>query len=114
MRSAPVSLLERLRRPEHQASWERFVGLFTPFRYRCARRLGLRSGDAVGLMRGAFAALVRKPPEFRYDPGRGFRARPRTVALTKLRENDRRSTPPARLFGWCLHLAVQTVVCRRA
>jgi RNA polymerase sigma-70 factor (ECF subfamily) len=90
MQSTPVSLLERLRRPDEQAAWEQFVELFTPFLYHCARRLGLRSGDAADLVQDVFAALVQKLPEFSYDPGRSFRAWLRTVTLNKFRENYRR------------------------
>jgi RNA polymerase sigma-70 factor (ECF subfamily) len=90
MNTTPVSLLERLRRPDEQAAWERFVELFTPFLYHCARRLGLRSGDAADLVQDVFAALVQKLPEFTYDRERSFRAWLRTVTVNKFRENCRR------------------------
>jgi RNA polymerase sigma-70 factor (ECF subfamily) len=90
MKSTPVSLLERLRKPDEQAAWEEFVELFTPFLYHCARRLGLRAGDAADLVQDVFAALVQKLPEFTYDRDRSFRAWLRTVTLNKFRENYRR------------------------
>jgi RNA polymerase sigma-70 factor (ECF subfamily) len=39
MHSTPVSLLERLRRPDERAAWERFVQLYTPLLCAWARRL---------------------------------------------------------------------------
>jgi RNA polymerase sigma-70 factor (ECF subfamily) len=90
MHTTPVSLLERLRQPDEQAAWEQFVELFTPFLYHCARRLGLRAGDAADLVQDVFTTLVKKLPEFTYDRDRSFRAWLRTVTLNKFRENCRR------------------------
>jgi hypothetical protein len=39
MDRTPVSLLERLRRPNDQAAWERFVQLYTPLLCHWARKL---------------------------------------------------------------------------
>jgi RNA polymerase sigma-70 factor (ECF subfamily) len=89
----PVSLLERLRRPDEHAAWARFVELFTPFLYHCARRLGLRSAEAADLVQDVFAVLVQKLPEFTYDRERSFRAWLRTVTLNKWRETYRRRGP---------------------
>jgi RNA polymerase sigma-70 factor (ECF subfamily) len=99
MDRTPVSLLERLRKPDEQAAWERFVELFTPFLYHCARRLGLRSADATDLVQDVFAVLVQKLPEFTYDPQRSFRAWLRTVTLNKWREKHRRRAGPGARAG---------------
>jgi RNA polymerase sigma-70 factor (ECF subfamily) len=74
MNSTPVSLLERLRRPDEQAAWERFVQLYTPLLCHWARRLGWQGPEAADLVQDVFAVLVRRLPEFRYDPGKRFRA----------------------------------------
>jgi RNA polymerase sigma-70 factor (ECF subfamily) len=89
----PASLLERLWQPGDQAAWARFVELYTPLLYSWARRAGLREADAADLVQDVFTVLVRKLPEFRYDPGRSFRAWLRTVTLNKWRENRRRAVP---------------------
>jgi RNA polymerase sigma-70 factor (ECF subfamily) len=90
MNTTPVSLLERLRRPGEQAAWERFVHLYTPLLLRWVRRLGLHGPDAADLVQDVFALLVRKLPEFRYDPDRRFRGWLWTVTLNKVRERARR------------------------
>jgi RNA polymerase sigma-70 factor (ECF subfamily) len=74
MHETPVSLLERLcRRPDEQ-HWERFVVLFTPILSRWSNRLGVPAGDTEDLLQEIFALLIRKLPEFHYDPTRSFRA----------------------------------------
>jgi RNA polymerase sigma-70 factor (ECF subfamily) len=95
MNTTPVSLLERLRRPDEQAAWERFVRLYTPLLCQWARRLGLRDADAADLVQDVFVVLVRKLPEFRYDPRRRFRGWLWTVTLNKWRERRRRAAPAA-------------------
>jgi RNA polymerase sigma-70 factor (ECF subfamily) len=90
MNSTPFSLLERLRRPEDHESWSRFVHLYTPLLYHWARRVGLSGEDAADLVQDVLALLVRKLPEFNYDPNKSFRAWLRTVTLNKWRERRRR------------------------
>ena len=50
MSKTPISLLERLRQPEEQAAWERFVQLYTPLLHHWARRLGLQGQEAADLV----------------------------------------------------------------
>src|SRR6516165_5071035 len=90
MTETPISLLERLRRPASADDWTRFVKLYTPLLHRWAKRLGLDAEEADDLVQEVFAVLVRKLPEFRYDPGRRFRGWLWTVMLNKVRENKRR------------------------
>jgi RNA polymerase sigma-70 factor (ECF subfamily) len=85
-----VSLLERLRGPDEPAAWERFVRLYTPLLYQWAGRLGLQDADAADLVQDVFAVLVRKLPEFRYDPQKRFRGWLWTVLVNKWRERGRR------------------------
>jgi RNA polymerase sigma-70 factor (ECF subfamily) len=91
----PPSLLERLRRPGDAAAWDWFARLYTPLLYSWARRAGLQEADAADLVQEVFAALVRKLPEFRYDPGGSFRGWLRAVLVNKGRELRRRAPPPA-------------------
>jgi RNA polymerase sigma-70 factor (ECF subfamily) len=105
MNTTPVSLLERLCRPDERAAWERFVRLYTPLLCHWARRLGLRDPDAADLVQDVFVVLVRKLPEFRYDPRQRFRGWLWTVTLNKWRERRRRAPSPqaeqADLDGLC-------------
>jgi RNA polymerase sigma-70 factor (ECF subfamily) len=63
--------------------------------YYWARRLGLQESDAADLVQDAFVVLVRKLPEFHYEPGRSFRNWLRTVLVNKWRERIRRTSPGA-------------------
>jgi hypothetical protein len=47
MNTASESLLERLRRPDAQVPWVRFVELYTPLIYYWARWAGLQMADAA-------------------------------------------------------------------
>src|SRR5437899_3344819 len=94
MNTTPASLLERLRDPGEQAAWERFVLLYTPLLCLWARRLGLAGQDVDDLVQDVFAVLVRKLPDFRYDPHKRFRGWLWTVTVNKCREKKRRQTGP--------------------
>lgn len=90
----PLSLLERIKQPGANEAWERFVRLYTPLLYHWARRLGLDQEDASDLVQDVFALLVRKLPEFSYDPEKRFRGWLWTVLLNSLRERRRRPGLP--------------------
>ena len=90
----PVSLLERLRRPDDADAWERFVRLYTPVLYDWARRTGLQEADAADVVQDVFLALVRELPRFRYDPDRSFHQWLRTVLLNQWRDRFRRRPVP--------------------
>lgn len=74
MQDTPASLLERLRQRPDEQHWERFVSLFAPLLSRWGARLGVPADDLEDLLQEVFALLVRKLPEFRYDPQKSFRA----------------------------------------
>lgn len=97
MHKTPVSLLERLRRPDEQAAWDRFVELYTPLIYHWASSLGLQDQDAADLVQDVFVTLVRKMPEFIYDPTKGFRNWLRAVTFNRWRDHLKRrgKRPPA-------------------
>jgi RNA polymerase sigma-70 factor (ECF subfamily) len=92
MHSTPVSLLERLRRPGDEASWARFVDLYTPLLLHWARRTGLKEPDAADLIQEVFQILVQKLPGFAYDRNRSFRGWLHTVLLNQWRTGLRRRT----------------------
>jgi RNA polymerase sigma-70 factor (ECF subfamily) len=86
----PVSLLERLRQTPDDAAWRRLVQLYTPLLFSWARRAGESDHDAADLVQDVFAILLTALPQFRLQPGGGFRAWLRTITLNKLRERKRR------------------------
>src|ERR1700722_9457419 len=90
MEITPASLLHRLRQPCDRRGWDQFVELYSPLLFSWARRVGLQDADAADLVQDVFAILVRKLPEFKYDPTRGFRNWLRTLTLNKWREFLRR------------------------
>jgi len=95
----PASLLERLREPEQEQAWERFVGLYTPLLYYWARRSGCRESEAADLVQEVFALLVRKLPEFTYDHNKTFRGWLRTVAQNCWRNIHRKAAIPLAANG---------------
>lgn len=99
MNSTPVSLLDRLRRTNEPAAWERFVQLYTPLLGHWARRLGMDSQEAADLVQDVFTILVQKLPEFRYDPAKRFRGWLWTVTINRFRERFRRQPGPALASG---------------
>jgi RNA polymerase sigma-70 factor (ECF subfamily) len=92
MTSTPVSLLERLRRPDEQVAWERFAKLYTPLLCHWAQRLGARGAEVDDLVQDVFIVLVQQLPNFRYDPTKSFRAWLWTLLANKLHDRRRRST----------------------
>ena len=68
----PISLIERLQQKEPLA-WDRFVDLFAPLLDLWAGRLGLSSNDADDLVQEVFVILLRRMPQFAYDPRQSFR-----------------------------------------
>jgi len=93
MEPTPASLLQRLRHPEDQAAWDRLVELYTPLLFHWAERLGLQDADAADLVQDVFVILVRRLPDFRYDPGQSFHAWLKTVTVNRWRERCRARTP---------------------
>ena len=85
-----VSLLQALRHSPSAHSWERFVRLYTPLLLYWARRLGLQDHDAADLVQDVLVVLLRKLPEFQYQPGRSFRGWMRTVLMNKWRDRPHR------------------------
>jgi RNA polymerase sigma-70 factor (ECF subfamily) len=94
MMITPVSLLQRLRvtgpAEKTVTAWEEFVDLYTPLLYSWARRLGLQVSDSSDLVQDVFVILVRKLPDFHYDPHKSFRAWLRTIFMNRWRDLGRR------------------------
>jgi RNA polymerase sigma-70 factor (ECF subfamily) len=95
MHTTSASLLQRLRDVSTTSAWDRFVRLYTPLLFYWARRLGLQDQDAADLVQDVLVVLVRKLPEFQYQPGRSFRGWMRTVLMNKWRDRPQaRSATP--------------------
>jgi len=89
-----LNLLDELRQPSAADAWERFVRQYMPLlSYWARRRCGLQDQDAADLVQDVLIVLLRKLPNFQYQPGRSFRGWLRTVLLNKWR--DRRPIPAA-------------------
>ena len=93
MHTTHVSLLESLRQPSAGEAWERFVRLYTPLLLHWARKLGLSEHDAADLVQDVMLLLIRKLPDFQYQPGRTFRGWMRTVLINKWRDRSHRGAP---------------------
>ena len=90
----PASLLERLRLPDQERAWTRFVDLYAPLLYSWARRTGCPEADAADLVQEVLTLLLRKLPEFTYDRHRSFRGWLHVVARNCWRNLRRRSQLP--------------------
>jgi RNA polymerase sigma-70 factor (ECF subfamily) len=103
MNTTPVSLLEKLRQPNPQDAWTRFVHLYSPLLYHWARqRFKLNGPDVEDFVQEVFTLLLQELPEFQYNAGKRFRAWLWTVSLNKHRQCLRRS-----MAGACLPLDAQ-------
>ena len=90
----PVSLLERLRQPDPDKAWERFVDLYAPLLYYWAKRTGCQETDAADLVQEVLVLLTRKLPALQYDNQRSFRGWLRTVAHNCWRNLRRKAQIP--------------------
>jgi RNA polymerase sigma-70 factor (ECF subfamily) len=95
MQSTPVTLLQRLRRPDDGVAWSQFVQLYTPLLYGWARGAGMSETDAADLLQDVFMTLLQELPRFEYQPGKSFRAWMRTILLNRWRTLQRRRSPRA-------------------
>jgi RNA polymerase sigma-70 factor (ECF subfamily) len=86
------SLLQRMRLPEPEPAWARFVELYTPLLLAWARKAGLSREDAEDHTQDVLALLALKLPDFTYDRSKGpFRGWLWRVFLNKLRDRIRRN-----------------------
>jgi RNA polymerase sigma-70 factor (ECF subfamily) len=89
MDSTSVSLLWRLRQPNREDDWQRFVDLYAPLIYHWSRSQGLSTTDASDIVQEVLVVLVTKLPEFEYNPTQRFRGWLRTVTVNKVRDFQR-------------------------
>lgn len=86
-----ASLLGRLASSSDDPAWAEFDQVYRGFIYHIGRQMGLSEEDAKDVRQEVMADLVRKLPEFRYDPELGkFRGWLRQRVQWKVRDHARR------------------------
>jgi len=90
MDSTSISLLQRIRRPDDDMSWQRFVNLYTPMIYRWGCDIGLPQTDAADMVQDVFVKILHAMPTFEYDMNGSFRAWLKTVTVNCGRDFLRR------------------------
>src|SRR5205085_5327391 len=89
--STSLSLLERLRNPNQERDWERFVRLYTPLLHLWARRQGFNDSDASDLTQQVLVKLLRLLPSYTCNPGQTFRGWLHRVTAHQCRDFRRRT-----------------------
>lgn len=84
--------MHRLRQPNQEAAWQRFVELYAPLIFHWARAEGMSVDEAADLVQDVLTLLIVKLPEFQYDPRQRFRGWLRTITANKVRDHQRRQT----------------------
>jgi RNA polymerase sigma-70 factor, ECF subfamily len=80
----PLSLLEKVRRREHEA-WKRFVSLYTPLVWHWCQLCGLQQADREEVTQEVFWAVARGIVKFhRNQEGDTFRGWLRTITKNKI------------------------------
>jgi RNA polymerase sigma-70 factor (ECF subfamily) len=84
------SLLDRVKADEAEA-WDRLIGLYAPFVYRCCRRWNLPDQEAADVFQEVFQAVATHIGSFRKErQGDSFRGWLRTITDNKVRDHFRR------------------------
>lgn len=65
-----ASLLQRLKDPADQATWDEFHRTYHGLIHGVARRAGLNATEADEVVQETLIAVARKMPEFSYDPAK--------------------------------------------
>jgi len=85
------SLLERLKNPEDQASWEAFYAAYRRLIHGAGLQAGLSEEEAKDLVQDTFLVLARQMPEFQYDPAKcSFKSWLRLVVRCRIRDRLRK------------------------
>ncbi|MFL5328510.1 MAG: RNA polymerase sigma factor [Gemmataceae bacterium] len=104
MHTTSLTLLERLRSAHDAEAWRRLVQLYSPLLLNWMQSRGVQPADAADLVQDVFRVLVRKLPEFQYDPNSSFRGWLRTITINiwkdHCRRNSKRPTLMSELDDW--------------
>ena len=95
------SLLERLKDPRDDASWEEFHRTYCGLFLGVARRAGLKEHEAEEAVQETLISVARKMPGFRYEPGKdSFKGWLLQIVRWKIVDQVRRRRCAARaVFG---------------
>src|SRR5262249_4849080 len=72
MDTTSATLLEKLRRPDAQEAWTRFVELYTPLLYHWGRQLGLAAEGVADLVQDVLTPLWKRLRKFQSAPAKSF------------------------------------------
>jgi len=89
--STSVSLLRRLKSPQADMAWQRFVDLYGPLIFYWGRQRGLGANDAADLLQDVLGDLVVKLRDFEYDASQRFRGWLRTIVVNRASNMRRRN-----------------------
>jgi len=82
-----ASLLERLKDPGDQASWNQFYEIYHDLIFSVARRAGLNETEAREVVQDTLIAVAKKMPGFTYDPSKdSFKGWLLTVTRWRIRD----------------------------
>ncbi len=86
MSITPVSLLERLRRPDDSAAWQRLLAIYQPWLRNWLHAHGVPTNDCDDLVQELLVVVLRELPQFRHS-GRpeAFRAWLRGIIVNRWR-----------------------------
>ncbi|PHR95537.1 MAG: RNA polymerase subunit sigma [Blastopirellula sp.] len=90
MTTTSISLLWKLKQPNQEVAWGRFVDLYAPLIFHWGIQQGLTSTDAADLVQEVLMVLVVKLPDFEHDPNQRFRGWLRTITVNKAKNFHRR------------------------
>ena len=68
------SLLNRVKNPEDQESWQVFYDTYSKMVFSVAAKAGLNHVECEEVVQETFIALAKKMPGFEYDPTKSFRS----------------------------------------
>jgi RNA polymerase sigma-70 factor (ECF subfamily) len=95
MPTTSLTLLDRLRQPDHPDAWDRFVRLYAPLLLRWAELQGVRGPDAEDLAQAVLLKLIRLLPNYQRQDGQSFRGWLFTICRNECRDfHTRRATRP--------------------
>ena len=89
--STSISLLRRLKSPQADMAWQRFVDLYAPLIFYWGRQRGLGPSDAADLLQDVLGDLVVKLRDFEYDASQRFRGWLRIIVVNRANNMRRRN-----------------------
>jgi RNA polymerase sigma-70 factor (ECF subfamily) len=89
--STSISLLRRLKSPQADMAWQRFVDLYGPLIFYWGRQRGLGPTDAADLLQDVLSDLVVRLRDFEYDANQRFRGWLRTIVVNRASNMRRRN-----------------------